>query len=123
MFKRMITLIIVVMVVMSLAISANAACTSESGRPDIIGMEHFDALKEIADREDDYEYTYEVNMARIEGYWLVYLKGYADGVEDYVACGIYDHTPNEEELDILWANRMLEDEMDELMEKYGFYED
>ena len=54
MFKRMITLIIAVMVVMSLAISANAVCTSESGRPDIIGMEHFDAIKEIANREDDY---------------------------------------------------------------------
>ena len=120
MFKRMITLIIVVMIVMSLTISANAVCMSESGRPDIIGMEHFDALKEIANREDDYEYTYEVNMARIEGYWLVFLEGYADDVDDYVACGIYDHTPNEEELDILWANRMLEDEMDELMEKYGF---
>ena len=105
MFKRMITLIIVVMVVMSLAISANAVCTSESGRPDIIGMEHFDAIKEIANREDDYVYTYEINMARIE---------------DYVACGVYDHTPTEEEFDILWANRMLEDEMDELMEKYGF---
>ena len=120
MFKRMITLIIVVMVVMSLAISANAVCTSESGRPDIIGMEHFDAIKEIADREDDYEYTYEISMARIEDYWLVYLEGYADGFEGYVACGIYDHTPTEEEFDILWANRMLEDEMDELMEEYGF---
>ena len=120
MFKRMTTLIIVVMVVMSLAISADAVCASESGRPNIIGMEHFDAIKEIADREDDYEYTYEVNMARVEDYWLVYLEGYADCFEDYVAFGIYDHTPTEEELDILWANRMLEDEMDELMEKYGF---
>ena len=120
MFKRMTTLIIVVMVVMSLTISADAVCASESGRPDIIGMEHFDAIKEIADREDDYEYTYEVNMGRVEDYWLFYLEGYADGFEDYVAFGIYDHTPTEEELDILWANRMLEDEMNELMEKYGF---
>ena len=37
-----------------------------------------------------------------------------------MACGIYDHTPTEEEFDILWANRMLEDEMNELMEEYGF---
>ena len=122
MFKRMITLIIAVMAIGSIAINANAMCLSEDGRPDIIGMEHFDKIDEICAREE-FEIEYEINMYRAEDYWAVSITGKADGLEDYIAFGMYDHIPNEEEINTLWANRMLEDELYELAEQYASYKD
>ena len=122
MFKRMITLIIAVMAISLNAINANAMCLSEDGRPDIIGMEHFDKIDEICAREE-FEIEYEINMYCVEDYWVVSITGKADGLEDYMAFGMYDHIPNEEEINTLWANRMLEDELYELAEQYASCKD
>ena len=121
--KKIITMIMVMcMVIGTCAMSVDALCTAEDNRPDIVGMEHFEAIKELNDRynENDMEIAYTIEMVHVEGYWCVVLTGEADEYYDYRAYGMYDHMPNEEEIDILWANRMLEDEMNDLFERYGF---
>lgn len=120
--KKIIAMIMVMcMFIGTCALSADALCTNEASRPDIIGMEHFDAVKELDERYDngEIEPSYNIQMGCIEGYWCVALNGNGD-FDDYCAFGMYDHAPTEEEFDILWANRMTADEMDALMEQYGF---
>ena len=122
MFKRIITMIMVVtMIIGTFAINAGAVCQSEDARPDIIGMEHYDIVKEMLERyeNENRDPDYEITMFHVEGYWIVTLEGWADEYLDYEAYGIYDHNPTEEEIDILWANRMTDEEYDNLCEKYG----
>lgn len=122
MFKRIITMIMVMaMIIGAFALPAGAVCQSEEGRPDIIGMEHWDAVTEIVTRmeDEDREIDYSIEMEHIDGYWAVVLDGYADEYWGYTAYGIYDHYPTEEELNIQWANRMTDEEYDNLCEKYG----
>ena len=122
--KKIIAMIMVMCVFIgTCAMSVNALCTAEDNRPDIVGMEHFEAIMEITNRydENDIEVPYTIEMSHAEGYWVVALYGEADEYYDYCAFGMYDHMPTEEEIDILWANRMLEDEMNNLFEQYGFY--
>ena len=121
--KKIIAMIMVMCMIIGAGIvSANALCTSENDRPDIVGMEHFDAIMELNERHenDEFEILYNIEMVHVEGYWLVSLEGEAEMYDDYCAFGMYDHMPTEEEIDVLWANRMLEDEMIDLMEQYGF---
>lgn len=122
MFKRMFTMIMVMaMIIGTFAVSAGAVCLSNDGRPDIIGLEHLDIVMEIDERlnNDEIELDYMIEMCQVEGYWCVYLTGEADAYYDYEAFGMYNHMPTEEEIDILWANRMLSDELYDLMDKYG----
>lgn len=121
--KKIIAMIMVMCVFIgTCAMSVDALCTSEANRPDIVGMEHFEAIKALNDRynDEDIEVPYTIEMVHVEGYWCVVIEGEADEFSDYVAYGMYDHMPTEEEIDILWANRMLEDEMADLLERYGF---
>lgn len=121
MFKRMFIMIMVMAMIFGIfALPANAVVQSESGRPDIIGMEHYDeiiALQELYE-EEGREYDYDITMIHVEEYWIVTLDGWADEYYGYGAYGIYDHYPTEEEIDILWANRMTDEEFDNLIEKY-----
>lgn len=122
MFKRIITMILVVVMCMGVfAGCASAGCKSEEGRPGIVGVEYLDKVMEIDERYDngDVVFDYTVRMAQAEDYWIVYLEGEADEYYGYVAVGIYDHVPDEKEIDILWANRMLEDEIVNILEQYG----
>lgn len=121
MFKKIISIAMALVVIIGGAFSASALCVSEDGRPGIVGMEHVEAVKKLNDawNEGEVEIAYMVEMIRVEGYWVVQLTGH-DIAEDYMSVGFYDHCPTEEELDILWANRLLEDEMMTLMEQYGF---
>ena len=120
--KKIITMIMVMcMVIGTCALSVDALCTTENSRPDIVGMEHFEAIMDLNERHinGEVEVPYNIEMVHVEGYWCVAIEGNGD-FSDYCAYGMYDHMPNEEEIDILWANRMLEDEMIDLMDKYGF---
>ena len=122
MFKRMFTMIVVVVMTMSsFALTANAACQPEITQPDFIGMEHLDAVMELDERwrNDEIEPDYHVEMSTMGGYWVVYMYGEAEAYDGYYAMGLYDHTPTDEEMDVLWASRMLEEDFDELLEKYG----
>lgn len=125
MFKRMFTMIMVMaMIVSAFAMNASAICQSDEGRPDIIGMEHWDVVNEMEERyeNEDRDPDYDITMVHVEGYWIVTLDGWADEYMDYEAYGIYDHYPTEEEINVLWANRMTDEEFDNLAEKYGLYE-
>ena len=122
MFKRIITMIMVVaMIIGTMALTASAVCQSEDARPDIIGMEHYDIVNEMAERyeNENRDPDYDITMIHVEGYWIVTLDGWADEYSDYMAYGIYDHYPTEEEIDILWTNRMTDKEYFNLCEKYG----
>lgn len=121
MFKKMFTMIMVMaMMVGIVAVPANAVVLSEEGRADFVGMEYFEAVYELNKRHEngEFEIDYELQMVHVEDYWVVNLEGEADAYWGYSAMGIYDHMPTEEEIDILWANRMTDDEFIELFEKY-----
>ena len=122
MFKKIITMMMVMVMVISSAAAANAMCVSEEGRPGIVGMEHIEAIIDIDTRynNDEIEIDYRIEMAHAEGYWVVVLTGEADEYYGYSALGFYDHMPNEEEIDVLWANRMLGEEFEGLLDEYGF---
>lgn len=115
MFKKIIAFAIAMMVITTGAVNANALCGSEDDRPGIIGAEYADIIAEIDERVD---VAYEICMGRAEGYWVVLIEGQND-YSDYIALGMYDHMPNAEEIEILWANRMLEDEMEVLIDQLG----
>lgn len=121
MFKKIIAVLLVTLVVAGGAVNASAVCQNENERPEIIGTELIDDFMKINALYESgvVEITYKVEMTCADGHWIVILTG--DGEhEGYTAVGLYDHFPSKEEMDILWANRMLNDEIDVLMEKYGF---
>ena len=117
MFKKIISMAMVLVMMTGVAVTANAVCDSEEGRPCVIGVEHIDAV--LALDEEDVVAEYSIEMTHAEGYWVVVLEGIADVYEDYYAVGFYSHYPTAEEIDVLWANRMLEDEISEILEKLG----
>ena len=121
MFKKFMSIVMVLVVSIVCAVSVSAACVSEDGRPDIIGVEHFDKVMELNDAyyDGEFELVYETRMVHIEGYWFVYLEG-KDGMENYAALGIYTEMPTEEDIDILWTNRMTCDELSVRMEELGY---
>lgn len=121
MFKKVIVVMVVMIMAIGGAVGVNALCMSEEGRPGIVGAEHIDTILEIEERwnEDDRDVDYDITMTQAEGYWIVLMEGFADEYYGYSAMGIYDHFPAEEEINILWANRMLEDELYDLMDEYG----
>ena len=97
----------------------DSICMSEKGRPGIVGLELLDHVKEVDERykNGEIETLYTIEMVRADDVWRVALTGQND-YDDYVAFGIYDHIPTEKDFMVLWANRMLDDEMDELMDNY-----
>ena len=122
MFKRIITMIMVMVMIGAFAMSASAVCLSEDGRPGIVGMEYLDDIMYLNELyvNEDLEVDYRVEMVPVENYWMVVLEGEADEYVGLMAMGIYDHMPTEDEIDVLWANRMTEDEFNNLMEQYGY---
>jgi hypothetical protein len=125
MFKKFITIMMVVMVigmVIGGVITTSASHASEDNEPDIVGIEYIETIIELEERweNDEIEIDYSVESVYIDGYWMVVMEGESDEYDGYMALGIYDHTPSDKEIDILWANRMLEDELYDLMEEYGF---
>lgn len=118
--RTIISVMLVLVIVIGCAANASAICNSEDYRPAIIGMEHQNAIMKLYEAwwNGEIEIPYNVEMTQVGGYWVVRLI--EDVYEDYVAYGIYDHCPTEEEFEILWANRMLEDEMYDLLEELGF---
>lgn len=110
--KRIITMVLVmimVVVIGTCTVTAKTVCQPvEVTEPEIIGMEHYDALMEVDNRmkNGDYEVPYEVAMRPADGYWMVAIKGVAAEFDGYWAVGFYDHIPTEAEIEVLWANRM-----------------
>lgn len=120
MFKKIISAMLALVVVIGGAVSVSAACASEDGRPGIIGLEHLEAIKKVDElhENNEIEIPYVVTMGHADRYWVVTLEG-VDAV-GYSAVGLYDHYPTEEELNILWANRLTDDEIDSLLEGIDF---
>lgn len=119
MFKKFTAIAMTLVIMLGCAIGVSALCASEEDRPGIVGAELVDIIMELEDSywNDEIEIPYEARMICVEGYWVVYLEGY--DVDDYYAAGFYDHMPNEEEIKILWANRMIEEEFDIACEELG----
>lgn len=121
MFKKIISTMLALMVVIGGAVNVSAVCASEEDRPaGIIGTEHNEAIKELGESwdNDELEIPYSIEMVHAGDYWVVALTG--ETVEGYQAAGFYDHYPTEEEIEILWANRVSDDELNDLFEYYGF---
>lgn len=118
MFKKIISAMLALVIVIGGAVSASAACASEDGRPGVIGMDYLEAIEEI-DEKNEIEIPYVISMAHVDRYWAVTIEGTVDTF-DYIAVGIYDHYPTEEEMNTLWANRLTDDEMDNLLEGFDF---
>lgn len=118
--KKLVTIMVMMITMIIGAVSVNAVCLTEDSRPGIVGTEYIEIIKEIDELVNDHEIEipYQIEMAHAEGYWAVYLEGQHQ-YEDYEALGLYDHMPNEEDIEILWANRMTEDELRDLCEQYG----
>lgn len=103
--------------VSALAMPANALAMSESDRPTgVIGL---DLLLEMyykySESEEGIVTDYTITMAKLDGKWIVSLEGEAEEFEDYCAAGCYDHYPTEEEINVLWANRVTSSELDDIM--------
>ena len=124
MFKKSVVIVMVVMLmVVALAAPAYAMCASEDGRPcGIVNVElaqkfqqMVNDFNEIEDEPVDVDYLGE--FLTWHGYWVVALEG--RGVyEGYGALGVYEQYPTEQDLTVLWANRLTIDEIDEIVELY-----
>lgn len=98
---------------------ANALAMSESDRPTgVIGL---NLLLEMYYKysEEDVVTDYTITMGKFDGKWLVSLEGEAEEFEDYSAIGCYDHCPTEDEINVLWANRVTSSELDDIMGVIG----
>nr|DAO45850.1 MAG TPA: hypothetical protein [Caudoviricetes sp.] len=118
MLKKIIATILVVIVMASmLVIPANAIAMREDDRP--IGVIGLDLLIKLYDKYRDSEeeptIDYEITMAIVDGHWLVQMEG-RDAFDGYCAAGCYDHYPTEEDMNILWVNRVTESELDEILD-------
>lgn len=118
--KKLVTIMVMMITMIIGAASVNAVCLTEDSRPGIIGTEYIETVNEINELVNNHEIElpYQIEMAHADGYWAVYLDGQYQ-YEGYDALGFYDHMPNEEDIEILWANRMTEDELRDLCEQYG----
>lgn len=118
--KKLVTIMVIMISMIIGAVSVNAVCLTEDSRPGIIGTEYIETVRELNElvENDEIEIPYQIEMAHVDGYWAVLLEGQCQ-YEGYEALGLYDHMPNEEDIEILWANRMTEDELRDLCEQYG----
>ena len=117
--KIIVTTLVVIVMVSMLAIPANAIAMSESDRPiEVIGMDLLKKLYlEYGDEDTPFDYT--ITMVQIDGAWLVMMEGETEAFEDYGAVGCYDHYPTEAEINVLWANRLITTELDEIIDAIG----
>ena len=111
--KIIVTTLVVIVMVSTLVIPANALTMTEDDRP--VGIIGIDLMKKYYEEYGDSEKEepvpdYEIRMANADGLWVVVLEGKAD-FEDYMAACCYDHYPSEEEINVLWANRVTSDEV------------
>lgn len=118
--KIIVTTLVVIVMVSTLVIPANALTMTEDDRPvGIIGidlmMKYYEEYGDNSEKEEPVA-DYEITMAHADGLWVVALEGKAD-FEDYMAVGCYDHYPSEEEIDVLWANRLTSDEVTEMIDE------
>lgn len=112
--KIIVTTLVIIVMVSTLVIPANALTMTEDDRPvGIIGidlmMKYYEEYGDNSEKEEPVA-DYEITMAHADGLWAVVLEGKAD-FEDYMAVGCYDHYPSEEEINVLWANRLTSDEV------------
>lgn len=119
--KKIIAIMLVLVMAISCTACGSAAKASDVHCPGFIGLEHLDTITELNNRFDAGELNpeYTVEMGQLEGYWAVYITGQGE-YEEYEAAGFYDHMPSEEELDILWANRVPWNQLSDLMSGLGF---
>lgn len=123
MLKKIIVITLVVIIMVSLlAIPANAMTMSEDNRP--VGAIGLDMLTKYAEaynecEDDSCDPDYKVTMGKVDAVWVVYLEGYTEAFEGYEAIGCYDHYPSEKEMNILWANRITEDELNCILDEIG----
>lgn len=119
--KKIIAIILGVIMAISLAACNSQTEASEVHCPGLIGLEHLDAVKGLNDRHaaGEIKMDYEIKMGQCEGYWVVYLEGEV-GEDTYAAGGFYNHMPSDEELDILWNNKVPYDQFMDLLSGLGF---
>ena len=119
--KIIVTTLVVIVMVSMLVIPANALTMTEDDRP--VGIIGIDLLRKYYEKygnseEEVPDPDYEISMAYADGLWVAVLEGKAD-FEDYMAAGFYDHYPSEEEINILWTNRLTSDEVNEMMDEFN----
>lgn len=117
--KIIVTTLVVIVMVSTLVIPANALTMTEDDRPvGIIGIDLMMKYYEEYGNSEKEEPVpdYEIRMATADSLWTVVLEGKAD-FEDYMAVGCYDHYPSEEEINVLWANRLTSDEVYEMIDE------
>lgn len=117
--KIIVTTLVVIVMVSTLVIPANALTMTEDDRP--VGIIGIDLMMKYYEEYGDSEKEepvpdYEIRMATADSLWTVVLEGKAD-FEDYMAVGCYDHYPSEEEINVLWANRLTSDEVYEMIDE------
>lgn len=117
--KIIVTTLVVIVMVSTLVIPANAMTMTEDDRP--VGIIGIDILMKYYEEYGDSKKEepipdYEIRMANVDDLWTVALEGKAD-FEDYMAVGFYDHYPSEEEINVLWVNRLTSDEVYEMIDE------
>ena len=117
--KIIVTTLVVIVMVSALVIPANALTMAEDDRP--VGIIGIDLMKKYYEEYGNSEKeapvpNYEIRMANIDDLWVVVLKGEED-FEGYMAVGCYNHYPSEEEINVLWINRLTEDEITEMIDE------
>lgn len=117
--KKIISMLVMVIVMMTLSVNAFAVCESENDRPEVIGLNNVDVKKIVSLREKMYdnEIDYETRIISDGDIWYVFLDS-EDYADEYYAIGFYDHFPSQEEIEVLWANRMTFDELSSIGDDY-----
>lgn len=118
--KKIISMLVMVIVMMTLSVNAFAVCESENGRPEVIGLNTIDVKKIVSLSEkmyDNDEIDYEIRIISDGDIWYVFLDS-EDYADEYYAIGFYDHFPSQEEIEVLWANRMTLDELSNIEDDY-----
>lgn len=105
--KKIISMLVMVIVMMTLSVNAFAVCENENDRPEIIGINTMDAKKvsSLMDKIYGSEIDYKTSITGDGDTWYVFLDSQDYG-DEYYAAGFYDHFPTQEEIEVLWANRM-----------------
>lgn len=117
--KIIVTTLVVIVMVSMLAIPANAIAMSESDRPTgVIGIELLKKLQ-FEHEDEGIPFDYTITMYHVDDAWIVMMKGETEAFEDYGAVGCYDHYPTEAEINVLWANRLITTELDEIIDAIG----
>lgn len=112
MFKKLMVIVLAMVMITACGIPAYATCMSETDRPTIIGTELIDRVNELD--AEGVLCDYDIYMGRYDDLWVVGLEG-TNMYTGWAAMGFYDHMPDENEIDVLWANRMPVDTLNDLV--------